>query len=71
LSATGHPIGAIARRLHEHARCVCCGSGLSLWRVSVEATGDGRRTSIDLCEHCLCSDDGAWRLSWQPVPYER
>jgi hypothetical protein len=22
-------------------------------------------------ERCLYSGDGAWRLSWQPVPYER
>jgi hypothetical protein len=50
---------------------VCCGSGLSLWRVNVQAIGDGRLSSIDLCEHCARSDDGAWRLSWQPVPFER
>jgi hypothetical protein len=28
-------IGRFARRLHEQARCVCCGSGFSLWRVNV------------------------------------
>jgi hypothetical protein len=67
----GYPLGVVARRLHEPSRCVSCGAGFSLWRVNVRAVADGRRTTVDLCEQCFASDDGAWRLRWQPVPYER
>jgi hypothetical protein len=67
----GHPIAVVARRLHEHSQCVCCGAGTTLWRVNVEAVADGRQTTITLCDQCVGSEDRAWRLRWRPVPYER
>jgi hypothetical protein len=70
-SATRYPLGVVARRLHDPSPCVYCGTGAFLWRVNVEAVADSRRTTIDLCEPCLCSEDAAWRLGWRPVPFER
>jgi hypothetical protein len=67
----GYPLAVVARRTHEYGRCVCCGAGTTLWRVSVRATADGRLMTIVLCDVCVRSEDRAWRLSWQPVPYAR
>jgi hypothetical protein len=67
----GQTLGLVGRRLHEHARCVCCGAGTTLWRVNVEAVADARLTTIVLCDVCVRSEDRAWRLSWQPVTYAR
>lgn len=68
----GHPLGAVARRLDGHkARCACCGTPGSCWRLSVEARADGRQTTLDLCEKCLRRDGAAWALRFEPVPFER
>ena len=46
----GYPLGAVSQRLHNPSMCLCCGLPGLLLSVNVEAVGDGRRTSIVLCE---------------------
>lgn len=67
----GHPLGAIARRLENPSICACCGTPGLIWRVSVEARADGRRSTIDLCGRCLQRENPTWAIRWRVVPFGR